>query len=276
MKKLLPLLAVLLLSGCNAQRTMLYHPSSHMPSPAELAADRIQFWPSGGSAYRGFIGTAPTGAVKGTIVVFHGNAGNAADRAYYVNPLSVLGYRVVLAEYPGYGARAGKPGEASFVRDARETVRLAYERYGKPVYLLGESLGCGVAAAVAGDAPSLIDGILLITPWDTLLSVAQEKFPWFPVRLFLSDAYDSVGNLKAFLGRIAVVGAENDRVIPIHHARALYDALPGPKRMWTIKGAGHNDWLDAIDLVWWREIIGFAAGSKGPKASGDTDSMTGT
>ena len=58
-------------------------------------------------------------------------------------------FRVILAEYPKYGGRPGKVGEKSFVAAGLETVRLAQKQYREPLYLLGESLGCGVAAAVA-------------------------------------------------------------------------------------------------------------------------------
>jgi len=243
--------------GCELQTSMLYYPDSYLPSQNELAANQIQFWPYGSSNYRGFIGTVTTGNAKGTIVVFHGNAGTASERAYYVNTLASFGYRVILAEYPGYGARKGALGEMPFVNDAIETLRLVSEKYGKPIYLLGESLGCGVAAAVARETPVQISGIILITPWDSLLAVAKEKFPWLPVRLFLSDTYDSVQNLKAFQGKIAIIGAERDEVIPIRHAQTLYASLVVNKKMWTIKGAGHNDWSELVDRSWWEEVTNF-------------------
>jgi pimeloyl-ACP methyl ester carboxylesterase len=239
---------------------MLYYPSSDVPGQRELAARHIQFWPHGQDGYRGFVSTIPVSSVKGTIIVFHGNAGTAADRDYYVNDLPALGYRVILAEYPGYGARKGKLGEASFVNDAKETVKLAREQFGKPVYLLGESLGCAVAASLVKQTPDQISGLILITPWNTLLAVAKEKFPWLPVSLFLHDKYDSNQNLKSFQGTIAVIGAERDDIVPIHHAQALYESLPGKKKMWTIKGAGHNDWVDLVDRSKWKEITEFVKG----------------
>ena len=251
------ILSLLALSGCDLQRNMLYYPSSYLPSQADVAADNLRFWPSGPNDYRGFVSAISAGTAKGTIVVFHGNAGTAADRVYYVQALTRLGYRVLLAEYPGYGGRKGKPGEEVLVSDAKETLRLAFEQFGATIVLLGESLGCGVAAAVAKDPPVRIDGMMLITPWDTLLSVARDKFPWLPVRLFMRDAYDTMGNLKQYKGRIAVVGAERDEVIPIGHARTLFESLPGNKKMYTIKCAGHNDWPGMVDLAWWKEITDF-------------------
>lgn len=250
-------LLVLSLCGCNLQRNMLYYPAANVPSKASLQAYNLQFWPSESKEYRGFVSTFLPREAKGTIIVFHGNAGTASDRAYYAAALTRLGYRVILAEYPGYGGRTGTLGEEPFVLDAKESVRLALEQYGPPIFIVGESLGCGIAAAAVKDSPVKIDGILLITPWDTLLSVAREKMPWLPVRLFLRDTYDTMGNLKAFEGRIAVVGAEHDEVIPVWHAEALFRALPGAPKMYLIKGAGHNDWLERVDLAWWKEVMDF-------------------
>ncbi len=251
------MLITLALSGCNLQRNMLYYPSPYLPSQEQLAAERLEFWPSGPGDYRGFAAAAASSAPAGTIVVFHGNAGTASDRAYYVKALAPLGFRVILAEYPGYGRRSGQPGEKVFVQDAKETIRMVSEKFGDPVYLLGESLGCGVAAAAVKDSSVRTAGIILITPWDTLLAVAQKKFPWFPVRLFLTDTYDTVENLRSYPGRIAIVAAERDEVIPVEHARSLFGALPGDRKMWTVKNAGHNDWPGRVDRTWWNEIAGF-------------------
>jgi len=66
-------------------------------------------------------------------------------------------------------------------------------------------------------------------------------------------------HLKSYQGRIAVVGAEQDKIIPITHATALYESLAGKKAMWVIKGVGHNDWYFRVDPSWWETIMGFVA-----------------
>jgi pimeloyl-ACP methyl ester carboxylesterase len=263
--KIILVLFSMAFSGCNLQHNLLYYPSSSVPSKEELAVENMLFWPSGPSDYRGFIGTTAIRDIKGTVIVFHGNAGTAADRAYYITALGALGYRVILAEYPGYGARKGELGEASFVSDAQATVRLAAEKYGEPIFLLGESLGCGVAAGVARDRSLEIKGVILITPWDTLLAVAKTKFPLFPVSLFMKDSYDNSGNLKEFRGRIAVAGAERDEIIPISHAHELYKSLPENKKLWIIKGAGHNNWSLLVDVAKWQEFMDFVRGDDNQK-----------
>src|SRR4030043_1458683 len=252
------ILAGLILLGCDIQNKLLYYPDSSVPSEESLKANSINPWPSSLKDHRGFVSINETKPVNATIIVFHGNGGTAADRVFYVKSLAVLGYRVILAEYPAYGGRKGKVGETVFVSDAIETVHLAFEQYGGPLFLLGESLGCGVAAAVAKETTVKIDGIILITPWDTLASVAQSKFPYLPVRLFLKDKYDNIGNLGSFKKGIVVVGAERDEVVPVEHANRLYLALPSKaKKIWIVKDAGHNDWPMFVDGWFLKEIMDF-------------------
>ncbi|MEW6185047.1 MAG: alpha/beta fold hydrolase [Thermodesulfobacteriota bacterium] len=240
------------------QNHFLYFPSPNPPSAGDLSAEGLTLWQQTSSDYRGLIATREGLPPNGTIVLFHGNGGTALDRTFYLSPLGSLGFRVILAEYPKYGGRPGQVGEKPFVADGLETVRLAYEHYGEPLYLLGESLGCGVAAAVSKQATNPIAGIILITPWDTLVAVAKSLFPFLPVSWLLTDKYDSIGNLQSFKGNISVVGAERDEILPVQHAQNLYQSLPeGKKRMWVIKGAGHNDWPAYAEPSLWKEMTDF-------------------
>jgi hypothetical protein len=160
-----------------------------------------------------------------------------------------------------YGGRTGALGEKSFVIDGIETIRLAAAQFGEPLFLIGESLGCGVAAAVIRKTSVNISGVVLITPWDSLHSIARAKFPFLPIRLLLTDTYDNIGNLGSFKGRVAVIGAEHDDVIPVEHAKTLFNSLSNEtKRMWIIKGAGHNNWPMTTDRSWWITIMDFAGG----------------
>ena len=240
------------------QNRFLYFPSGDHPSATMLAKENLSLWPASSANYRGLIVAQDTPAPNGTIVLFHGNGGTALDRGFYLEPLMELGFRVFLAEYPKYGGRPGQVGEKPFVADGLETVRQAYEQFGEPLYILGESLGCGVAAAVANKTSVPIAGIILITPWDTLSAVAKSLFPFLPVKMLLTDKYDSVENLKSFRRNISLIGAERDEILPIKHAHNLYNSLPeNKKRMWIIKGAGHNDWPFHADSYFWKDITDF-------------------
>ena len=255
---LLFLITVMFLGGCDMQNKFLYFPSAEKPSARMLEYENMKLWQATAEDYQGLIAAKEALAPNGTIVLFHGNGGTAADRGFYLEPFMELGFRVILAEYPKYGGRPGIVGEKPFVAAGLETVRIAYEQYKEPLYLVGESLGCGVAAAVAKQASLPIAGIILITPWDTLASVAKSIFPFLPVKLVLTDKYDSIENLKSFKNKISVIGAERDEILPIKHAINLYNALPeGRKRIWIIKGAGHNDWPMHADASLFKEITDF-------------------
>lgn len=256
---------ILLVFAYFFQRRMLYFPYRGVPSKMQLRPLGLQSWPSEGQTYRGFISTEQATRNAGTVIVFHGNAGAAWDRDHYIGKLEPSGYRVVLAEYPGYGGRSGRPNEKEFLADAKNTVHLAYEKYGKPILLCGESLGCGVATGVAADASVPIEGVVLLTPWDSLPNLAQTLYWYLPARWLVRDRYDNIGNMEGFPGRVAVVLAEHDEIVPKRQGLRLYEALSCEKRLWILKGAGHNTWPETTDVSWWREVLDFVAatGSEG-------------
>jgi pimeloyl-ACP methyl ester carboxylesterase len=246
------------------QGRLLYFPDTYSRSESEQRAKGLglALWKVGSEDYHGFISShSAAGDARGTLLVFHGNAGSAADRSYYVAALTPLGYRVILCEYPGYGARGGRPTERSLVLEAHRAVWDALSRFGPPVYVWGESLGCGVASALAGDRALEIAGVVLLTPWDTLPAVAQSKFPFLPTRWIVKDHFDNIHHLKGFGGKIAVIMAGRDEIIPNRHTRRLYDAIEGDKRLWVFPDSGHNDWPASPGLGWWQEVMGFLSGS---------------
>lgn len=255
----LALLLAPLLVIAALQDRLLYYPS--VASVADVLADAqpagLSAWPSA-TDFRGLVAHPLNGTARATVVVLHGNAGHAGHRDFYVPLLTRLGVRVILAEYPGYGPRVGQPGEASMVSDAAATVRRAHADFGAPIVLLGESLGAGVAAAVAREAADVVAGVLLATPWDSLASVARHHYRWLPVDLLLRDRYDSGANLASYRGPVSVVVAADDEVVPARFGRALFDALPdGRKQLTVIAGAMHNDWFARTDETWWRAQLDF-------------------
>lgn len=251
--------AVLVLAAFLLQRRFLYFPDTTQPSAGQVTAAGLRTWPSVTGPLRGYTAAAPLPTARGTVVVFHGNAGAAWHRNYYVRALRPLGYRVILAEYPGYGGRSGAPTEEAIVADAKTTLRLAYDQYGDPIYLWGESLGSGVVAAVAADGTLPVAGLVLITPWDSLPALAQSLYPFLPMRWLLLDRYDNLHNLRAYRGPAAVAIAGADEIIPPHRAERLYSSLAEPKRLWVFEHAGHNSWPGEAGGSWWREVTEFMA-----------------
>lgn len=214
----------------------------------------------GATAPQGYVRTdfaAP--APRGTIVLFHGNGGWAAQRAYYLDALDRRGFRVFLYEYPGYGGRPGRPSEATIVPDSQALIRsLDQSGYG-PVYIWGESLGAGVAAAVCADATLPVHGLVLITPWDNIANVGLSIYPWIPVRQLMTDKYDSIAKLEHFQHPVCVIRSDHDEIIPPPLTLNLFEHLPEPKKMIVQKDSGHNTWPNSPDLAWWDEALDFTA-----------------
>ena len=254
---LLLVFLILLLLGSIAmfQNSLIYFPENPPLASVLSAASRhdLKAWPGEGD-YRGLL-REPVGPARGTVVLFHGNAGHAGHRDWYADELTRHGLRVILAEYPGYGSRSGKLGEAAMVADAAETLALARRTFSGPLLLVGESLGAGVAAALANSED--VTAVLLITPWDRIESIAQHHYPWLPVGSLLRDRYDSVENLSGYHGRIALVIAGNDSIVPAKFGQRLFDHLSAPKRLWIVPAADHNDWMSRVDGAWWQAVIDF-------------------
>lgn len=245
------------------QRKMLYFPDPTPPATHAVPLGNglvLESWPASGPvAFRGYASADWPGgsAARGTVVVFHGNAGGARDRTYYLAALATRGYRVVLAEYPGYGGRPGELSEDSFARDGRDTARRALADFGGPLLIWGESLGAAVAAAVAADRTLPVAGVVLITPWDRLSDLAQTLYWYLPARWLLRDRYDNIAYLNQYGGKVAVLMAERDEIIPARHSQRLYDALRTPKRRWVFAAAGHNSWPVEPQAPWWNEVLGW-------------------
>lgn len=246
------------------QNALLYLPDRY-PAATLLHRAReagVEPWPTADESYRGVMAGSRLPGERGTVVVFHGNAGSALDRTYYVSALTPLGYRVLLAEYPKYGARDGELGERSLVSDAVATVKALKQQFGGPLYVWGESLGCGVAAAVGAEQSLAVDGLVLITPWKNLPELAQSIYWFLPAKWLVKDRYDNVANLEAFSHPVAVLVAEADEIIPNQQTMALYEAIRAPKRLWVFRNAGHNTWPLAPGEKWWQEVVEFIGGRR--------------
>lgn len=245
------------------QQRLLYFPANRIPSKKQIQTLGLEPWPEGGLDCHGFISIEHMSRSKGTVIVFHGNAGAAWHRDHYVKDLEPLGYRVVLAEYPGYGGRSGRLREKEFLMDAERSVRLVYEKYGKPIFLCGESLGCAVATGVAASSQVHIEGLVLITPWDSLPNLAERIYWYLPARWLVRDKYNNIRNMEGFQDRVAVAIAEYDEIVPKRHGIKFFEALSCEKKLWILTGAGHNTWPEIIDVSWWREVMDFVAGTGG-------------
>lgn len=178
----------------------------------------------------------PTGTL---ILGFGGNGWNGQDVAEYLHELYPE-HAVVAFHYRGYAPSTGEPSGAALVADAPLGLDTAVERL-KPARIIavGFSIGTGVAAQLS--AARKLDGLILVTPFDSLKALAQSMFPWLPIGTFFAHEIDAAGPIAATQVPIAIIAAERDEIVPAGRTAALRQVVPNLVFDRTIKGAGHND-----------------------------------
>ena len=242
------------------QRQLIYFPGRAGGDELAALASRLglQAWHDGTGSPIGWRSMAPSTA-RNRMLVFHGNAGYALDRQYFVAGFQALQeqWEVFLFEYPGYGARQGTPSEDSFKSAAADALKVLLAEDSRPVFITGESLGSGVASHLAATFPKQVAGLLLVTPFSSLVDVAAHHYPILPVRLLLSERYDSREALSHYAGPVAFLLAGRDEVVPTELGQQLYDSYNGPKWLHVETHAGHNTLPYNPGAPWWQEASTF-------------------
>ena len=103
----------------------------------------------------------------------------------------------------------------------------------------GRSLGSGVAVRLAAHRP--VRAVVLVSPFDSLRSIARKQYPFVPVSLLLKHPFDSLAHAPEIAAPLLVVAGDHDRLIPAKYSRRLHDAWGGPKRWRLLEQADHND-----------------------------------
>lgn len=149
------------------------------------------------------------------------------------------GHTVYLMAYRGFGASEGTPSEQGLSGDALALFDHVQRQHpDTAIDVMGRSLGSGVAAHVAAKRP--VQRLALVTPYDTLAHVGQARYRWLPVHLLARDRYDSVSHLSGYKGRLLVVRAGLDTVIPPANTQRLIDSLPRRPKVLELPSADHG------------------------------------
>lgn len=237
------------------QNTMVFHPTRHEKTVYEDAASAKKFvpWRNARGEQIGWHSTG--GGTENALLVCNGNGGDSLGRSHYRGRCNAggPGWTTFLLEYPGYGFRDGSPSEKACVDAAVEAIDTLAVVPDRKVWVIGESLGSGVASAAVSKRPDKVSGLVLVTPFDSLVGAASHHYPWLPVSLLLHTRFDSENNLKAYPGPVAFLIGEKDRTVPAVLGRKLYEGYAGSKRLWVAPDAGH----DVSDLVeeQWPQIL---------------------
>ncbi|HLX95539.1 MAG TPA: alpha/beta hydrolase [Verrucomicrobiae bacterium] len=188
-------------------------------------------------------------------MIMYGNGSTAVGCGHYVNGIqSVAAFDVFILEYPGYEDRPGSPSQRSLFSAANEAFQMLPNN--QPIYLVGESLGTGVASYLAGTYSNQIAGVVLISPFDNLTDVAQNHFPLLPVRLLIADRFTSGKNLRQYHGQLGITVDGKDSVVPEKFGLRLYNGYPGPKKLWEFPDGGHCQIMEPPSKFW-NEVVEF-------------------
>lgn len=171
------------------------------------------------------------------IIYFGGNA-ESVETNLPIFKQVFSNYTVYLLNYRGYGGSTGKPSEAGFYADALYIYDQIKARH-QSISTVGRSLGSGVATYLAANRN--IDRLLLITPYDSIVSVAKSAYPLFPVSLLLHDRFDSESRASKIRARVLVIIAENDELIPRESSETLAASFdPNLMSKEILVGESHN------------------------------------
>lgn len=212
------------------QRSLLYFPTVLPPGAAccieKLSVDGAELTLS-----------VKAGPGNDAIIYFGGNAEEvSATLDEFAGHFPEHG--IVLQHYRGYGGSTGKPSEAVLHADAQAVYDLVKTRYSN-IAVVGRSLGSGVAIRVAANNP--VSQLVLVTPYDSILSLARGRFPFVPVSLLLRDKFLSIDYAPLIEVPVLAIIAEQDQLVPHSHTDVLLNAFaPGISRTVTIPGTDHN------------------------------------
>jgi pimeloyl-ACP methyl ester carboxylesterase len=216
---------------------------------------RLERWTNSAGQFIGLKRPAPKQPAEGVVLITYGNGSTAVGCEHYVNDIqNVAAFDVFILEYPGYADRPGAPSQTSLFRAADEAFQLLATN--KPVYLVGESLGTGVAAYLAGTYSNKIAGVILISPFNCLTDVGQNHFPLLPVRLLLVDRFPSEKHLRHYQGKVGITVGGKDPVVPGKFSLRLYHGYDGPKKLWEFPDGGHCQ-IKEQPSEFWKEAVEF-------------------
>lgn len=237
------------------QSRLIYFPQrqiSNTPKDIGLDYTSVHITTSDGETLHGW--WIPATDAKGTVLFFHGNAGNISHRINYLKMFEQLGYNTLLFDYRGYGQSSGAPSEFGTYLDAQagwryltEIQDIAAER----IVLFGESLGGAVAAWLAAqEKPGML---VLASTFTSVPAMAAEIYPFLPVRWLARIHYNTLESLQSVTCPVFIAHSTEDEIVPFEQSQQLFKAAPEPKQFLFLAG-GHNtgfifkqpDWIKSL------------------------------
>lgn len=248
---------IILIAMFAFQRQLQYFPGHRAPKPQDvgLSAVKVIDLPTpDGETIRLWYAPAANGLP--TVLYFHGNAGEIADRADRFAYYQSHGLGVAFLSYRGYGDSTGRISEEGLITDATAAYAwlIAQDIPSVRIMVVGESLGTGVAVQLAAKHP--VGGVALEAPYTSTADVAAGIYPWLPVRWLMKDQYRSIDHIAQINAALLIQHGDADQVIPYAFGQQLFAAAAAPKTFETLPDQGHEALFQPE--IWAREVAFFA------------------
>lgn len=226
------------------QRSLMYFPETIHTTPAQAGLPEVEEVSlTAADGVRSLVWHRPPRDGKPVILYFHGNGGALRYRVERFRTLLADGVGLVALEYRGYGGLSGTPTERGLIADAEAAYAFAAARYSVPqIMLWGESLGSGVAVALAAEKP--VSRVILEAPFTSAEAVAARRYWFLPVRFLMKDQFRSDERIKKVTAPLLILHGLHDHVVPYSMGDRLFDLANKPKHIARFLDGGHED-LDA-------------------------------
>ncbi|WP_296384986.1 alpha/beta hydrolase [Winogradskyella sp.] len=183
---------------------------------------------------------------KGAILYFHGNAGDLSRWGNITEYFAAMQYDVLVMDYRTYGKSKGKLSEQGFYKDAQYCYDYLLKQYSEnQITLYGRSLGTGIASYVA--SKNNPKQLILETPYHSILDVAKQRFPIFPVKQLLRYHFPTFKNLPKTLCHITIIHGTDDNLVPYTSGKKLSELGLDNLNFITIEGGDHNNLIEFKD-----------------------------
>lgn len=246
------------------QDQLLFQPSSRLlatPDDAGMPYETVHFDTDDGETLHGWWIPAldvsrETGA-RGTLLFFHGNAGNISGRLESVQQFHRLGLNVLIVDYRGYGRSTGSPSEEGLYQDAEACWRYLVEQQQiapESIVVFGRSMGGGPATWLTErEKPG---AVILESAFTNVPDVGAHHYSFLPVRALATNQFDNEARVAEIDAPTLFIHSRDDRVVPFELGRRVYEAAAEPKQFLEIEG-GHNDGFLVSEEVYLRTIDDF-------------------
>jgi len=227
------------------QAKLLYYPNipsrrlTASPADIGLEYESVSLSTIDGVGIHGWF--IPVAQERGTLLFFHGNAGNIAHRLDSIKIFHDLGLSVLIIDYRGYGQSQGRISEQGTYLDAEAAWNYLTRTRNIPaarIAVFGRSLGAAMAAYIAsGKKPG---ALILESAFTSVPDMAARLYPFFPVRLLSRFEYNTRKMLRSVSCPVLIIHSPDDEIIPFENGQLLYESAQEPKDFLQLKG-GHNE-----------------------------------